>query len=95
MTKLSGKQLATIFFDTGRLRPGESKEMTDPELNLFANSIESYLEENPVEVLQDPKVVESIRAQFKAFQDGSAIGTGGVGARMRAEKAKKDATGSA
>jgi hypothetical protein len=94
MTKLSDEQLVTTIFDTGLLRPGEAKKMGLPGANLFFNAMKDWLEENPVEVLQDPEVVEQIRAQFKAFLSGSAIGTGGYGSRVRAGKAKKDATGS-
>jgi hypothetical protein len=95
MTKLSADQLATITLDTGLLTREEAREMAPGAGMLFQNALADWLEENPVELLQDPKVVASIRAQFQAFQDGSAIGTGGYGSRMRAGKAKEDSSGSA
>jgi hypothetical protein len=95
MTKLSGEQLATIIFDTGLLTPEEARDLGRSGRLLFSGALEDYIAANGVEILQEPGTVERIRAQFKAFQSGSAIGTGGVGARMRAGKAKKDATGSA
>jgi hypothetical protein len=95
MTKLSNEQLMTTIFDSGLLTPDEVDQMGRLELNLFFNAVESYVEANGVEILKEPGTVERIKAQFEAFQDGSAIGTGGYGSRMRAGKAKKDATGSA
>jgi hypothetical protein len=95
MTKLSNEQLMTTIFDSGLLTREEVREMGVGELMLFQNALADWLEENPVELLENSETVEQIRAQFEAFQDGSMIGTGGYGSRMRAGKAKKDATGSA
>jgi hypothetical protein len=94
MTKLSNEQLMTTIFDSGLLTREEVREMGVGELMLFQNALAAWLEKNPVELLQKPGTVDGIRRQFWGFMDGSMIGTGGYGSRMRAGKAKKDATGS-